>query len=303
MSDSNRGGISKALADNWRPLCVIAVGLVFTVYLAWRLQPEKPDLPRYEPAKSQASSYQAGGRDCSPTALAAIRDIGKRTAKSDDCADKAEDYRLKADDLIQQTRAADGAQSQARSAYEQGWLALWATIGGLWTLIAAGLAAAYARDAAREGRRSADAAHKSYKAFVQFENATLHVDFFETPRLVQINGIWHIRFKIKVRNFGRTPALLDHVCMENGTSTNYWVIIASGGEQPFNTVFDLILNEDGCVVGYLDYATSIETAIKRTFIVSVENLGTNTPKFFIHPLAVLREGNEGYDDPFGKNPS
>ena len=89
MPGSDRSGIGKTLVNNWRPLCVIAVGLVFTVYLAWRLQPEKPDLPRYEPTKSQASSYQAGGRDCSPTALAAIRDIGKRSAKSDDCADKA----------------------------------------------------------------------------------------------------------------------------------------------------------------------------------------------------------------------
>ena len=155
---SNRGGVIETVKDNLKPLGVIVLGIAASIYLGLTLKPEKPNLPRYEPFDSQNGSYQPSASQCSPAALLAIRDVRKRAAKSDDCADKAEDYRLKADDLIQQSRAADAAQVQAILAYDQAWVALWATLGGLWTLIAAGLAAAYARDAAREGWRSANAA-------------------------------------------------------------------------------------------------------------------------------------------------
>lgn len=211
MSNGDRSGIGKALGDNWRPLAVIAVGLILTVYLAWRLQPEQPYLPRYQPTDPKAAGYQAGGRDCSPASLTAVRDVGKRTAKSDDCADKAEDYRLKADDLIQQTRAADAAQSQARSAYEQGWLALWATLGGLWTLIAAGLAAAYARDAARESKRSADAAEAAIIEAQRIGEAQTAA--FLSPKLIRVmpHGTGDILgdanfLLVDVENLGASPA-------------------------------------------------------------------------------------------------
>lgn len=196
MSGSNRNEFYKTIAANWRPLCVITVGIMLTVYFAWRLQPDKPDLPNYQPTIASSNNYQAGGSQCSPKAIAAISDEGKRTAKRDDCAYQAEDYRLKSDDLIQQTRAADAAQSQARSAYEQGWLNLWATLGGLWTLIAAGLAAAYARDAAKEGRRSADAAHASMESYQNSEGGDV---------VPEIEWTW-AEIVLRARNIGKSSA-------------------------------------------------------------------------------------------------
>lgn len=158
MVPDSRNGVSwsnklkTGLADNWQVLSVIAAAMVVAALMLWLLQPKDPELLLYKPDDAKTAGYQADATNCSPEALASIRNVRKRSAQRNDCADKAEDHRLKTDDLIQQTRAADAARAQAISAGYQSRLALWATVGGFLTLVAAGLAAAYARDAAKEGK-------------------------------------------------------------------------------------------------------------------------------------------------------
>lgn len=196
---------SASVTASWRPLLVIIIGFALSVYLFIQLQPKKPDLPSYKPTYSQPSNYHPGGSECSPASLTAIRDIGKRARKSDDCAEQAQQHRLTTDDLIQQTRAADAAQAQTVIAFDQGWVALWATLGGLWTLIAAGLAAAYARDAAREGRRSADETREANRIANNAQRPWLEFNV-ELVWAIRKGNEFDLSFIVTCRNIGETVA-------------------------------------------------------------------------------------------------
>lgn len=122
--------------------------------LLWAgLRPREPDLPAYQYGERASADYQPGGAGCQPRQLASLADKGKAASERKRCADATEQHRLQREDLIQQTRAADAAQAQAATNYDLARMALWGTIGGFLTLIAASLAAVYAREAAIEARR------------------------------------------------------------------------------------------------------------------------------------------------------
>ena len=131
---------------------VLVVSGIIAAALWVGLQPRQPDLPTYQYGERKSADYQAGGTSCDPRALASIRDSGKAATERKRCADAAEEHRLKSEDLVQQARAADAAQAQAWTNYDLARMALWGTIGGFLTLIAASLAAYFAREAAKATR-------------------------------------------------------------------------------------------------------------------------------------------------------
>jgi len=136
----------------WGVYGVLALAGVIAALLWADLRPREPDLPAYQHSEGASADYQAGGAGCEPSALAAIRNNGEATRERKRCAEAAEEHRLKSDNLIQQTRAADAAQAQAITAYDNAKMGLWGTVGGFLTLIAAALAAYYAREAAGAAR-------------------------------------------------------------------------------------------------------------------------------------------------------
>ncbi len=134
-------------------LVVVACALV--AFLTW---PDQPALQHYTFEQPRNSRFSPGEGCPPPTA-----DGRSARGLSEKCRVAWEAYRQGSDDLIQQTRAADAAQAQARLAYSASWAALVQAVGGILTLIAASFAAYYAREAAFETRRGAKAARKQLK--------------------------------------------------------------------------------------------------------------------------------------------
>ena len=163
---------------------VLAVGVVgFLAFaIAWLTFPSIPHLDQFHYGDARSVSYRPGGRQCEPTALAATRNSKVGLDRAENCQKQAEEYRQSSDDLIQQTRAANAAEAQAKIASQGLWTAWFQTIGGFITLAAAIAAAIFARDAAKEGRRSADEAERSRESFVERERAHLNFTYASAHR-------------------------------------------------------------------------------------------------------------------------
>lgn len=142
------------LKRNWGILLTVGLGLAISAVLWIQLRPRQPNLPTYQNEQSANQNYRPGGSGCQPEVLAAIRDRGQAARERERCAKEAEDHRLQSNDLVQQTRAADAAQAQADLAHQMAWMGLYGTIGGFLTLLAAGMAAFYARAAAQAAQSS-----------------------------------------------------------------------------------------------------------------------------------------------------
>jgi hypothetical protein len=156
------------IKQNWGVAFVLASGMIIAALLFVFLQPREPNLPTYQYGESRTANHQPGGRGCEPIVLATIANRIKALAERDRCAEAAEEYRLKSNDLVQQARTADATAEQTYLTLYLARIGLLGAIGGLLTLIAASLAAYFARDAAY-------AAHGSLKAFTEVERARLIV--------------------------------------------------------------------------------------------------------------------------------
>lgn len=197
MSDGNR-------------LLFTALGIIALIALGigWFTWPSTPTLADYGEANPRNGQYTPGGSQCEPTTLAAIVDRRERLRKADACAKEAEDYRQNAADLIQQTRAADAAQSQADIASQQLWAGWFQTLGGFLTLCAAVAAAIYARDAAKEGKRSADLQNDELTETRKVTAAQLrpYVNFTDAGEDEAAPFNRQSKLKIRIKNFGQVPA-------------------------------------------------------------------------------------------------
>lgn len=187
------------LKDNWGVAIVLAAGLIVGILMLVFLQPREPNLPAYEYSEGRTANYQPGGRGCEPQVLASIRERAKALAERDRCANEAEEHRLKSDDLVQQARTADATAAQTALTLDLTRFALWGTVGGLLTLIAASLAAYFARNAAYAARGSLD-------AFSEVERA----DIIVTLEHFEFSNIFN-RFGIVANNLGRSAALVTAV--------------------------------------------------------------------------------------------
>lgn len=118
---------------------------------------------------------------------------------------------LRSSDLCAQWQAADAASASATWTARTFWLSLFGTVFGAGTLIAAFMAATYAKHAASEARRSADIARESY---VAAERAWLTVALYPDSDLTyHETGGCSLRVYLTIKNIGRTPALNVHTSM------------------------------------------------------------------------------------------
>lgn len=114
-------------------------------------------------------------------------------------------------ELCAQWKAADAAQDAALWTGRSFWLALLSALIGAGTLIAAFMAARYAKKAAEEASRSADIANA---ALVASERAWLIVEpIAESDMRVTATGGTQLFVSLKITNIGKTPALNAHTNM------------------------------------------------------------------------------------------
>lgn len=180
--------------------CVAFIASIIAI-ITW---PRVPTLEPYTDQGARAEQIRPVSLACSPVTIAAIRDGRERTSRADACAEKVEEHRLSTNDLIQQTRAADAAGAQAIIAGQGLWTAWFQTIGSFITLAAAIGAAIYARAAALETKRSADAADESLRYFVDIERARIVAEpIGATPYADHI-----IMANLQLSNIGRSTAAI-----------------------------------------------------------------------------------------------
>lgn len=172
------------------------------------LQPGEPDLPRYQGFEEQEPGYQPGGSDCDPSRLAGLVIPSRKAAEERErCAESREDYRLQANDLIQQTRSADAAQAVVALTYEQSRIAVVSLIVGFFTLSAAILAAYYARHAATQTKRGASAAKRAVAVARDTAGQQLRAYVSVTHvSLAPLATGKPIKHEVTVKNAGQTPA-------------------------------------------------------------------------------------------------
>lgn len=189
-------------------LLYVALGLVaiVTAVIGWWSFPILSPTQQFRYDSPRNENYRPGGSQCEPSALAAIADAKVRLHQTDNCQKKAEEYRQASDDLIQQTRAANAAQAQADIASQQLWAGWLQTLGGFLTLAAAAGAAIYARDAAKESRRSANEAEASHKSFIAGERGHL---LFINSHAGETAGKLEIILNLK--NSGKSVAEIDGI--------------------------------------------------------------------------------------------
>jgi hypothetical protein len=118
---------------------------------------------------------------------------------------------LRNSDLCAQWKAADAAAESAAWTGRMFWVSLFATLVGAGTLLAAFMAARYAKRAAEASQNSADIAKD---AFIASERAWLKVDLHaESDLTYSSTGGLHLMVYLTIKNIGRTPALNVHTNM------------------------------------------------------------------------------------------
>lgn len=142
-----------------RGFILAVIGFLAVATVIWTLlSPSYPIIPTSEHQKAEEGKYSPGSPACYPSRLNSLP--GREAADERyRCEQGAEEHRLKSDDLVQQTRAADAAVANVRLTYQQSLMLLAGTIVGLLTLIAAFYAAWFAKraaEAAEKGVRHAE---------------------------------------------------------------------------------------------------------------------------------------------------
>lgn len=155
--------------------------------------------PSFEGAR--AGSLENTDPSCNPTNLAKLK-LNLKAERAEFCA-QAEQHRLDTNDLIQQTRAADAAVAQVKLAGQATWLSFVQTLGGFLTLVAAGAAAWYARQAA-------DAAKKTYdhqkESSAHVDRPWLCLDVTVCEDLELVGNETYFKVDVQVHNIGTRPA-------------------------------------------------------------------------------------------------
>jgi hypothetical protein len=151
----------------------------------------------------------------------------------------------------------------------------------------------------RETKRSANAAIQSYEAFIKFEGATLIVYFSRDATFFEKDGNLWLKAKFKVRNMGRSPAVIHEFGFQGQKAHWYETVIAGGEEKELSEKFEAPVTQQDAVFGFLTYSTAIRGECKRVFLIGVGRADDPTKSTMsIHPGWVLYKGDEGYETPF-----
>ncbi len=136
--------------------------LVLLVFIWSNLWPRPPVFYSGRPTLEKSENYYPGGAKCKAEELSKIRSTRKRLTLSESCDELFEDYRLKEDDLIQQTRAAKGVEESTAYAYQsvkvgviQAILSILAVVFTGWAALAAAQAAGAAKMSVEDARAAA----------------------------------------------------------------------------------------------------------------------------------------------------
>lgn len=217
------------LRGDWFKIFAIS-GLAILTPLLWvDLSPRSPVFPAYKTSQGPEREYRAGGSRCFPEALARLGGA-EALAERNRCAEAAEEHRLKSDDLVQQTRAADAAQASVLLGYDIALMTLSGIILGLFTVVAAGLAAFYARRAYLEAEKSLrhqeQATRLQLQPFLYWKST-----FCEVEQLG--DGKCYIQISVDFQNAGQTPALNvrwdTQMCVRNAGDRSVRPILGEPG--------------------------------------------------------------------------
>lgn len=180
-------------------LAATLLGAIGSAILIFFLSPDQLQLPAYEEQQTANTSYYPGGSDCRPEVLSNLA-RSKRAGEADRCRDAAEEYRLKQQDLIQQTRAANAAAAGVEVGSEMARMTLAGLIIGFLTVIAAGMAAWYARkafvSADKQTTMQERQMHMLSRPFVYIDSMVF-----------QKGGGDRERFVFNIKNIGASPAM------------------------------------------------------------------------------------------------
>ena len=152
----------------------------------------------------------------------AIQEANKAPKPDPGCKPGQDD---RSSDLCAQWKAADAAAESATWTFATFILAIFGTVIGAFTLIAAGFAAWYARHAAIETRRSADTADignaisadtakRQLRAYLGVAASIVPVRNDERS-LSGVRGVTSHDIRIEIKNFGQTPASLLYTRIEH----------------------------------------------------------------------------------------
>lgn len=168
----------------------------------------------YQPARQalelQEKGYVPGGINChvmrrGPT----IERMADNQTQG--CREAIEEHRLKQNDLAQQTRSADAAEAMVELADNQSRTLAVGTVLGFLTLVAASLAAKFARDAALEARNGVKDARAQTRAYLDCGPVQV------TVRRSGQHDSWDgaiaesLRLNVHLKNIGNTRATDLHL--------------------------------------------------------------------------------------------
>lgn len=261
-----------------------AIGLVaFVAFtIAWATFPDAPKLDQLDYGEPRNRNYSPGGSECQPANLASIRDGQVRLDRAEDCQKQAEEYRQSSDDLVQQTRAANAAEAQANIASQGLWTAWFQTIGGFITLAAAIAAAIFARDAAKEGKRSADEAERSRESYIEGERA--HLKFISAQASTGDPG--RIQIYLRFSNDGTGLAEVDAAAFDwcdapawpahaLDLAEGLQVKIAGDTNNHVLVGSSLPVSTPALLVGFVRYRTLTRDDCRTHFAISIEPADTS----------------------------
>ena len=204
VPDRSHGG-------HWRVVATL-VGIALACMALWvALKPREPDIAAKQDLQHQHPDYRPGGPECNPQWLDGLSGRYADGIRQT-CAEAAEEHRLKTNDLVQQTRSADAAETIVWLTYDQARIAQSGTLFSFLTLIAASAAAYFAWKAAQETGRSAniakDALDLSRRGYLFPSNFQVHKGKLADASEENFDETHVFIIEVKFTNLSAAPAVM-----------------------------------------------------------------------------------------------
>lgn len=189
-------------------LLAIGLGALIAAALAWALLlPSDPKSERLEPSQYGSLPY-VPDPSCAPERLAET-DPAEGSRKRYRCRLAIEEQRPSEAELVQQVRSANAAEATVDLTYRQSIMLAAGTAVGFLTLVAAFLAALYARNAAAEAKRSSDSAESSLAHARAVADAELRAWVsvaIEVRRIEKLEDSYSFEYDLVLTNLGKSVA-------------------------------------------------------------------------------------------------